>query len=118
MRARWSELASSPSARRINAVLLAAQLGIVALEWLDEQPLLARFLCPLAWDVYEAGAGPACIATAVIFFASLVTGVLTLRFAGLRPCYWALLLLVPISIGGQLLYMHALGLDEMRVHHA
>ena len=103
----------------MTILLVAAQLGLVALDWIDELPLLAQFLCPLAWDVYEVGyeVETACIATWLTFLASPIVGLFGLRFAALRPVYWAFLILVPIGVVGQVLLMHALGLDHLRIHH-
>jgi hypothetical protein len=119
LKRRWSELASSPKARLFTILPVAAQIGAFALDWLDELPLLPQILCPLDWHVYEAGFGveTVCLATGLIFLASPIAGLFAIRFAALRPVYWALLLLVPIGTGGQLLLMHTLGLDHLRIHH-
>lgn len=114
---RWRALASSRKARNATIALVAAQLAVTALEMLSPRPVAEPILCPLSWDVYDAGVETACVATLLLFLVSAVAGLLALRFAALRPVYWALLLLLPVGIGGQVLLMHALGLHGYSVHH-
>lgn len=96
---RWRAFVSGRSGRLLTIGLVTLQVGGCAADLMSEQATAISFFCLVAADASLLGAAATGIWLVLAF--SWILGLVAIRTAGLRPLYWALVLLIPAALAGQ-----------------